>query len=223
MLINSNMLTNSKTKTRLNRDRKFIAWSRFACGALLFAAIACEPGGHHHQEGAHVHGVARLSLAIDGEKQLGVVLRAPAQSVYGFEHAARSDADRAAQTRALDRLRNDFAALIGLDAGAGCRAASAEVEVHEDGHADHEHQEHGEDHAEDHDAADQNKVSGEHREVHVEYIFECETPVAGSELRPTLHQAFQGIETIQIQILGDDRQKSSVITRAGAADARIAL
>ncbi|MCR9141966.1 MAG: DUF2796 domain-containing protein [bacterium] len=194
---------------------------------LLFAGLlfgACEPGEHHHhhQDGAHVHGVVRLSVAIDGEKQLGVELHAPAESIYGFEHSARSGEDQARQTQALERLKKDFAALLGLDAQAGCRIASSVVEVHGEDDHDGGH-DHGEDHGHHHDDDHDKAVSGEHSEVHVEYVYECERAISETELRPTLHAAFGGIQTIQVQILGDNRQESSVITRAGAEDARIQL
>ncbi len=190
---------------------------------LLATLAACEPGHHHHQEGAHVHGVVRLNLAIDGEKNLGVELHAPAESIYGFEHTAKSEADKQKQSAAMNQLKNDFASLIGL--GANCRVVSSEVEVHSGDHDDHDDN-HGHDDEHKHDddhAHDDGAVSGEHSEVHAAYVYECESAIAGTELRPTLHAAFAGIESIQIQILGDDRQDSSVITRGKSADARIQL
>lgn len=188
--------------------------------ALLATLAACEPGHHHHQEGAHVHGVVRLNLAIDGEKTLGVELRAPAESIYGFEHAASSEADKQKQGEALKRLEENFAELLGLKED--CRVVRSEVEVHSEDHQ--EHHDHGDEHKHDDDHAHEDgAVSGEHSEVHAAYVYECESAIAGTELRPTLHAAFNGIESIQIQILGDDRQDSSVITRGKSADARIQL
>lgn len=203
-----------------------------ACTLLALAVVACEPA-HHHQEGAHVHGVVRLNIAIDGERQLGVELHAPAESIYGFEYEAATEADRQRQADALGRLKNDFGTLLGIDASAGCKVVSNAIEVHDEDHHDVAHAEHsesrdhahdGEDHKSEHDSEHHaNKRSGEHREVHVEYMYECDRAIAGSQLRPRLHEAFSGIESIQIQILSDALQKSSVISRKDAGDARIQL
>jgi hypothetical protein len=176
---------------------------------LLLASGVCEPA-HHHQEGAHVHGMLQLNIALEGSREFAAELHGPAESLYGFEYAARSEADVQARDRALSRLRTEFAALLGVDPAARCAAIDSDVEVHG---------------ADDHDRHEATSAQpGAHREVHVEYYFRCETPVAGvAVLKPTLHEAFPGIETIQVRILGENRQDSAAITRDHARDARIQL
>ena len=181
---------------------------------LLALFLQCgDDHGHshgHHQEGAHVHGAATFNLAVDGDHKFGIELRAPAQSIYGFEHEATSEADRATRDAALAKLSQaGFAELIGLDAGAGCRVLSHEVEEHSagDGH--------------DHDHEDEHAAG--HREIHLSIVYECEQSLAGRELRPQLFQAFAPLETLQVQIITDRAQRSQTIGRDAAGSAAIAF
>ena len=183
---------------------------------IALALSGCEPDGHssHHQAGAHVHGIARLNVALDGEKQLTIELAAPAARIYGFEYTPTTETDRKIQADALARLKTDFAALLGVDPAAGCRAVSSTVEVRAENHNDHaDHDEHGEHHDE--------GGSGEHSEVYALYTYQCDQPVRASGLRPRLHQAFAHLETIEVQVIGDELQRSQVIAADDAENARI--
>ena len=74
---------------------------------------------------AHEHGVARLSVAVDG-RTLSVELDAPLDGLLGFERPPRTDAERKAAADLLQRLR-DPAALFRPDAAAGCSAGAVTV------------------------------------------------------------------------------------------------
>lgn len=65
---------------------------------LPFAAQAHDDHDHDHAHGSlgkHEHGVAQLNVALDG-KTLELELDSPAMNLVGFEHAASTDADKAA-------------------------------------------------------------------------------------------------------------------------------
>ena len=104
--------------------------------------------------GAHEHGIARLGLAVDGTR-LTVDLQLPAESVFGFERAPRSEEERATVAEALDRLRTGGAGLIAFPDGASCALDSAEVEAPEgmegdqEGEDQHAQEDEGHQHAED--------------------------------------------------------------------------
>ena len=91
------------------------AAAALVCGALATGALAAP----------HVHGVVALDVALEGPRVV-LSLKAPLDSLVGFERAPRTDAERRAAADALARLREPDA-LFRLDAAAGCRRVSAEV------------------------------------------------------------------------------------------------
>ncbi|GAB3380868.1 DUF2796 domain-containing protein [Azotobacter armeniacus] len=99
---------------------------------LLPLGLAQAAGSHHghehahdHQEthgetlDAHEHGSALLNLALDGSV-LEIEFASPAMNLVGFEHAARSDADRAKVAEARARLEQPLE-LFGIPVAASCR------------------------------------------------------------------------------------------------------
>jgi len=91
---------------------------------LLLAAAAFGAQANHdehesHSHGAHEHGHGHLNLVVDGN-QLMIELQAPAADLVGFEHAARSDEDKAQHARAMARLQQPDT-LFRLDPAAGCK------------------------------------------------------------------------------------------------------
>ena len=80
---------------------------RYALLALPFALLplhAAQAANHEHSHAhaheehasldAHEHGVASLNVALDGQT-LEIQLQSPAMNLVGFEHEAKSEADKA--------------------------------------------------------------------------------------------------------------------------------
>ena len=117
--------------------RATIAISALALAAL--PALAAGDGHDHGSEtrelGAHVHGHATLSLAVEGES-VEMELAIPAESVVGFEYAPETDEDKAAVETASATLSDPTTLFAMPD---GCTVASSEVEHHVEGdHAEFE-------------------------------------------------------------------------------------
>jgi hypothetical protein len=91
---------------------------------------------HRHHE-AHVHGIAALNLALEGE-EVHIELDSPAANIVGFEHAPSSEADHAALDKAVATLKNGDE-LFRFNEEAGCRMEKAMVtsELLEEEHHDH--------------------------------------------------------------------------------------
>lgn len=110
----------------------------------------------HRELSAHEHGVGMLTIALDGN-DLALELDAPGADIVGFEHAATSDADKAAIAAALETLEKP-ALLFVLPEEAGCSVVDAHAELvgSDDEHEhEHEHDEHA--HDDDHAHADEHK------------------------------------------------------------------
>ena len=84
---------------------------------LTLPAWAAEP--------AHEHGVARISIAIEGHEIEIEMIVAGADAV-GFEHTASSDNEKQAVAKAAKALR-DVNRIITLSPAADCRAEEIEV------------------------------------------------------------------------------------------------
>lgn len=99
--------------------------NRLARAACVVAALTLGAGAASAQHHAHVHGQATLRVAVD-RGTVQIEFEAPAESLLGFERAARTPRERAA----VDALRARFATpseLFRLDAEARCTVASASV------------------------------------------------------------------------------------------------
>ncbi len=85
--------------------------------ALPASAQSAAPSRRHSQHG-HVHGEARLGVAIQ-DKTVTIEFAAPLDSVLGFEHRPRTPAQRQAADALLARLKS-AQDLFRFDAAAGC-------------------------------------------------------------------------------------------------------
>lgn len=164
---------------------------------------------HDHAEhgslDAHEHGAAQLNVVLDG-KALELQLDSPAMNLVGFEHAAKSDADKAKVSAARSELEKPHA-LFGLTTG-DCAltkkslesplfSASAPAEKH-----DHDH-----DHKKAHD--------GEHSDIEAHYMLECQQPDDLKQLDlAELFKRFPSTEKIQVQLIGPNGQQGLELTPA---------
>ena len=78
------------------------------------------------QQSAHVHGIATLNLAMEGDK-LEIEFVSPAGNIVGFEHEAVTAAERRAIRDAIEQLMKGNE-LFDLPPAAGCSLHVAEVE-----------------------------------------------------------------------------------------------
>ena len=117
-----------------------------------------------HRHGAHIHGTAAVNIAIDDRTAI-IELTAPADSVVGFEHQAKSAADQTRQAKALDLLRNNMDRMVVFNPTLGCRFAPTRIDVVRQGE--------------------------EHAEVHGTFAVSRQTPLAGSKVRLASPKPFQ--------------------------------
>jgi len=175
---------------------------------LTTAALpAFAHGEHDHDEtrqlGAHEHGTSTLNIAFDGGS-LMMELEAPGADIVGFEHAAETDADKAA-IEAAEAVLADPAALFVLPAAAGCTLASADAHLAGED-ADHDH---GHSHDHSHDEAEAG-----HSEFHAEYSFTCADPAAVTSIGFGFFDAFPNAQKVDVQIVGPNGAQAFEVDRA---------
>lgn len=156
---------------------------------------------HAHEEhgslGAHEHGVASLNVALDGQT-LEIQLESPAMNLVGFEHEAKSDADKAKVASARKHLEQPQA-LFALPIEAKCALQESELESPLFGNAEHAQHEHGDEHG--------------HSDIDASYHFTC----AHAESLKTLELGsffgtFPGTEKLEVQLIGPSGQQGAELT-----------
>ena len=158
---------------------------------LLLCLAAPAFAAHDHDHHAHVHGVAKLEVAVEGG-QIDLHLESPLEALLGFEHAPRTDKERAAVVRMRQTLEQG-GKLFAPTAAAGCKLVSVQVEAPslESGHSGG-HEEHG--------------------DLDADFRFACAKPgkLTGMEVR--LSDAFPGMRRIDAQVVSGKGQSAARLT-----------
>ncbi len=145
-------------------------------------AIAADDG--RAELGAHEHGAGVFNMAME-DNTVAIELEAPGADIVGFEHKARSDADRAAVQKARTIL-GDLKNVAELPEAARCELKSADVELHGgDGHT----------------------------EFHAEYVLNCAAPQNLTGFSFTYFQSFNNARELDVSIIGPGGQKKLEATR----------
>lgn len=181
--------------------------------ALLPLAVAQAHDDHDHEHGslgAHEHGVASLNVALDGQT-LELQIDSPAMNFVGFEHAAKSDADKAKVAAAKAELEKPIE-LFGLSAGA-CQVTKQELESPLFGGHDHHHDDEAHEH--EHEHADADEHEHEHSDIEASYQLSCQQVDALKELDLSeLFKRFPATHKIQVQLIGPSGQQGAELTTA---------
>lgn len=183
---------------------------RYALLALPFALLplhAAQAANHEHSHAhaheehasldAHEHGVASLNVALDGQT-LEIQLQSPAMNLVGFEHEAKSDADKAKVAAARQHLEQPQA-LFALPIEAKCALQDSELDSPLFGGHAHDEHEHADEHG--------------HSDIDASYRFAC----ANAEALQTLELGsffgtFPGTEKLEVQLIGPNGQQGAELT-----------
>lgn len=93
---------------------------RLPLALLLAAPLAALAQGH-----AHVHGVAKMDIAVQA-KTITVNFETPLDNLVGFERAPRTDSERKRADEAVARLRAGDQLFV-FDPAAGCKMARVDL------------------------------------------------------------------------------------------------
>lgn len=192
----------------------------------LVAALALGFTASAAAQHAHEHGVADLRIAMEGSTLL-VEFESPLANLVGFEHDARTDAERKAMADLTKRLRAP-AGLLSLPAAAGCTLKEVELELPgADGHAHHDHKHdhgHKHDHAKKHDHGHKHHDhkhhdhahGDEHADAYVAWEFACTSAAALDAVEVKLIEAFPAIRVLRAETAGPRGQAASRIEQPTA-------
>ena len=177
-----------------------------ACSAALTLAVAVDAAFTAEREhAAHVHGLARLNVAVEGGT-VEMELLVPGADIVGFEHAPETAEQRAAVQKAAATL-SDAASLFAFQSEAECRAEEAQVEsalLEHDPAKEGEHED-GEAHSDE-----------EHAEFHARYRFQCERPDGLSHVEIRLFEHFPATRELVVQTISARGQSAQELTPSAA-------
>ncbi len=195
--------------------------------ALLIAgaslAQAKDDGHGHRQLGAHEHGRGSLHIAVEGNS-LAIELEAPGADIVGFEHAARSEKQKAKLAAAKSKLA-DLSKIVALPPNAGCSMKSARVEHvlgddkddHGRGHVGKKARSaHSHDGKHGHDKKAEQDEGGEHSEFHATYELTCKAVEAITNVSLPYFDTFKRAEALEVVAIGSKGQHKFEATRARA-------
>jgi hypothetical protein len=161
---------------------------RSPLSCLLAAACLLPLPALAGNPGAHVHGSARLQVAVDGNT-LSLQLDTPLANLVGFEHAPRTAQQKQALRAMADRLRQ-AAEIFTPTPAARCLVVSIELEspllqpsppAGGDGHAD---------------------LDGS-------FVFRCADPAALRDLEVGLFASFPKLRRLDVQVAGPRGQSAT--------------
>src|SRR5580765_5971727 len=173
----------------------------FSFALLLLPAAA--PATAHE---AHVHGIGRLNVVLDG-KMLSLHLDSPLDNLIGIEHVVDSAKDRQAAQDMARTLRN-AAAMFVTTPSATCKLSSVqltsaaiepallgETASNKTGlHAD----------------------QGSHADLHADFHFQCAQPGQLQRIDVKLFDAFERFDRIDVQLVTPRRQGATTLTPAAS-------
>ncbi|MDJ0683682.1 MAG: DUF2796 domain-containing protein [Alphaproteobacteria bacterium] len=184
-------------------------------------------GASDREHGAHVHGVATLNVAVEGDT-VEMALTAPGADIVGFEYTPKTAEEKAAVKDAATFLE-DASGLFAFPPEAGCQMQEARVDSallgpdhdHDHKHEDHDHDAHGEKadgHAEhSHDDHDHHAHGDEpHAEFQALYRFQCTDPDRLDFIDVKLFERFPTIEELDVQAISNSGQSARELTPSSA-------
>lgn len=157
---------------------------------FLVAGFAAHAHKAHREHGAHEHGHGELAIAIEGLAGT-VELKAPGESIYGFEHEAKSEKHKKAIADAFALLEARIAEIVAFDASLECRLTKDKVEI-------------------------QREKNEKHSEVLAVFALKCAKSPAGSTLNLRPAAVFPKLREVDATILVDSLQKSAEVGKKGA-------
>ncbi|MFN3617938.1 MAG: DUF2796 domain-containing protein [Aquabacterium sp.] len=178
-----NTATNGRTRT----------WAVLPALCMGMAWWMASTGAQAHR--AHVHGVAQLEVAVDGQ-QLELALLGPQDNYIGFEHPPRTPAQKKAHADMLKRLEQAGQWFL-TNPEARCSVTAQDAET---------------------DA----EVGGAHADIEVTVSFTCQAPEQLRQLVVMPWQAMPRLRQLQATVVTPAASRKVNLKRP-AGDAQVVL
>ena len=161
---------------------------------ILFLSLTAPAGTVNHK--AHVHGAAKIVLALETSTQGTIDLDVPAESIYGFEHKATTKADKEAEAKGLKPLKGNPYSIIRLPSDCEIKVIKVEMEKAED---------------DKHEEVKGDEHHGEHADINASYSVKCVKPISGIKAWIGMFDIFPRLKTVSFQVLTSSGQTETKV------------
>lgn len=179
----------------------------FLCAGVAFAHNHKKHSHSHREHGAHQHGAGSLGIAFEGANGK-IEFKAPSESIFGFEHEARTEADKKKQQDGLNKLETKIAELVTFDASLNCRISKEKVEVVRENEAAAASQ--------DQKSAKKKHKHAEHSETVGAFAVVCDKSPVGTDIVFNFQKHFPRLKDVDVQVIADTVQKAVEAKKNGA-------
>lgn len=179
----------------------------FTIGLGLVCVSGMARAQEHRQHAAHQHGHGTLSIAVEGGS-VSMEFEAPGSDIAGFEHEAKSAAEKAAVAKAKAGLAEPLL-LFTPPAAAQCSLKEAKVEIA----GDETHDGHDGAHGHDHEHAKPSESDTHHGEYHAQYVLDCKSPSALTSLTFAYFAQFKNAQALTVNVVTPKGQSQFEVTR----------
>jgi len=198
---------------------------RFIKPLVMAIAISATSSVMADEHGAHVHGAAKLQVAIDGNTAT-VMLDSPMDSLVGFEHAPGNDAEKAAISKLVSAL-NKPESLFVFSPAAGCAPSSVKLDspliadqTQKDNKAHKGNGDHEEEHAHAHKDNKEHEEHEEHKhdkqqthsDLDGEFVFTCKTAGQLKGLTVNLFDVAANLQDLDVEVAGPEKQTAAELS-----------
>ena len=160
---------------------------KFALALAVFVLSSPVLGHDHH---AHVHGVAKLEVAVEGA-EIHLHLESPLEGVLGFEHAPGNDKERAIVAQMRKTMANG-GALFAPTTAAQCKFIESTLEAP----------------SLEAKPAGKPEAHEEHGDLDADFRFTCAQPAKLTGVEVRLFEAFPKLRRIDAQVVSGKGQKA---------------
>jgi len=194
--------------------RRQLVCSATALALMIVSLDGAAAGSAHRQLGAHEHGSGVLNVAIEGER-VSLELAAPGSDIVGFEHAPRTDQQKAEYSKVGEKLRAGLK-LFRLTPQAGCELVETEIDYVTEAQAPNtDNTAAASETAHDHDGheADSHDHDHDHAEFLVSYSIRCKAPSALRGIAFDYFDVFSNAQRLQVNVVTPEGQMAFTASR----------
>ena len=142
----------------------------------------------HEQHAAHVHGHAKLLVAVEGGV-IEMMFETPAMNLLGFEHEPETPEQLSRVEQVLSELHKPEQ-LFTIPSSAACKLSKTEIEA----------------------PFQKNGTDGQHSDYFARYRFECGNPEEIQQISVHLLRRFPLTESLEVQSISPSGQKAFELT-----------
>lgn len=147
---------------------------------------------HHREHGAHKHGSGTLGIAFE-EAKGRLELKAPSESIIGFEYIAQKEKDKKTQESQLAKLEASISEMVSFESALKCVVSKNKIEIVKD------------------------EQEANHSDTLAVFDVVCEKAPIGSKITFNIQKFFPKLQDLDVQIIAGNVQKSVEARKNGTS------